>query len=826
MLHTLPRTVSALVFTLAAGSGHLTAGPAVSAQNLPPAELAALKAQEPARVAQAQSHLLTVRDQLGLGPLAGFTPRTTLTNPQGRTVARFTQTHAGHRVWAGEAIAHVEGNGAIQPMVQGVKTGIALAGAPRLSAAEARAIALRNLAPKGVMNQAPKVEQVVFPTRYTGGLVTRFDATAKRETLDKEMSTWAKVPAEPYVWAYEVRTKLVNKQDGHKELSYIIDGNTGAILRKWSGLQADAADTPAINTGNSFFRGPVPLSTSQSSADGTYTLAALDRGTKPQPLAASQGITQLGMTTYYAYYDLANWNQYSFTPFAGHASSTWGDGTRMPYPYNWSATGWDDPNLWEFSADGNQMYLQGTLSPAGETSAVDAHYGVCSTWDFFKNVFGRVGIDNLDTSTLAVVSDLNPFSGGAFPDNAYWSSWDFGMHFGEGSYDAVHNPTGLLAITELDITAHELSHGVMEYSASLIYAGQSGGINEGNSDFFGKMVQAYVEGGATGASVPDFPAGDLTKWEVGHNSAPPGGSGFRFMFKQSKDGISADQHFDGIDMLDVHYSSGVFNRAMFFLTSGASASAASETYSPFLPQGMTGIGNDKAARIWYKAITEHLASDADFAAARAAAILSAQELYGAGSPEELAVWKAWAGVNVGPATPTESARVWVSWPTTNPAGSWFYDHAADGSRWTNLQLYPTRTLARLKVDVANTTNTAVTYSLGSYRMNGQDMGGLVSPEGIWTTPSITYYGDIIKLQATSQAAPDQFALGKAMLVEADADMSTELDVFDLGYVAMNWGLNVNSIPKFTANVGGSYDFVDDWSVVLFNQAYTNAFRLK
>ena len=135
MLHTLPRTVSALVLTLAAGSGPLTAGPAVSTQNLPLTQLAALKAQEPARVAQAQSHLLTVRDQLGLGPAAGFAVRTALTNPQGRTVARFTQTHEGHRVWAGEAIAHVEANGTILPLAQGVKAGITLTGTPRLSAA-------------------------------------------------------------------------------------------------------------------------------------------------------------------------------------------------------------------------------------------------------------------------------------------------------------------------------------------------------------------------------------------------------------------------------------------------------------------------------------------------------------------------------------------------------------------------------------------------------------------------------------------------------------------------------------------------------------------
>ena len=671
-----------------------------------------------------------------------------------------------------------------------------------------------------------KVEQVAFPTRFTGGMVTRFDATTKREVLDKELSTWAKMPADPYIWAYEVRTFLMNKQDGHKEFSYIIDGNTGAILRKWNALQGD---TPVTNTGNSAYRGPVSLSTVQA-ADGSFRLNARDRGTLPQPWIATfpdnfygyettGSSTQLGMTVYHWSFDLSN-SYTAIVPYAGNTTGTWGNGSWMPYPFDWTTY----ETLVEPDATGTFLSLLGATGLGGETTAVDAHFGLCSTWDFYKNVFDRNGIDNQGTSTLAIVNDIGPR--GAFADNAYWSSWIFGMSFGEGSYDPVYNPSGLLSLTELDITAHELSHGVMENSAALIYSGQSGGLNEGNSDFFGKMVQAYIDGGATGATVPNFTAGDLTKWEVGHNSVPAGGAPFRYMYKQSKDGISADQLFDGIDMLDVHYSSGAFNRAMFFLTSGASANSASDTYSPFLPQGMTGIGNDKAAHIWYKAITEHLTSDADFTAARAAAITSAQELYGAGSAEELAVWKAWAGVNVGPATPTEAPRVWLSWPTTNPDGSWLFTHALNGPQWTQLQFFPTRTLAKLKVDVANTTNTGVTYSLGSTRLNGVDMGGIVSADGIWTTPSNTYYGDIIKLKATSQAAPDQFALGMAMVVELDANMDTETDIFDLGFVAMNWGLPYNNIPKFTANVGGSYDGVDDWSVIIFNEAYTNAFRLK
>ena len=72
-----------------------------------------------------------------------------------------------------------------------------------------------------------------------------------------------------------------------------------------------------------------------------------------------------------------------------------------------------------------------------------------------------------------------------------------------------------MAATELDLTAHELTHGVIEATAGLLFAGQPGGLNEGTSDIFGKMVQAYADGGGHGATVPDFPPGDLTRWQVG-----------------------------------------------------------------------------------------------------------------------------------------------------------------------------------------------------------------------------------------------------------------------------------------------------------------------
>ena len=64
---------------------------------------------------------------------------------------------------------------------------------------------------------------------------------------------------------------------------------------------------------------------------------------------------------------------------------------------------------------------------------------------------------------------------------------------------------------------------------------------------------------------------------------------------------------------------------------------------------MTGIGNDKAARIWYRALTTYMTSSTNYAGARTAAISAAKDLYGAGSAEEQAVWNAFHGINVGAA---------------------------------------------------------------------------------------------------------------------------------------------------------------------------------
>ena len=97
-------------------------------------------------------------------------------------------------------------------------------------------------------------------------------------------------------------------------------------------------------------------------------------------------------------------------------------------------------------------------------------------------------------------------------------------------------------------------------------------------------------------------------------------------------------------------SPGPNNRMFYFLSSGSNATAGNDAHSTYLqrqPSAMTGIGNDKAFRIWFKSNTTKFTSSTNYADARAKMIESATELYGAGSAEVIAVKRAYAAINVG-----------------------------------------------------------------------------------------------------------------------------------------------------------------------------------
>ena len=130
-----------------------------------------------------------------------------------------------------------------------------------------------------------------------------------------------------------------------------------------------------------------------------------------------------------------------------------------------------------------------------------------------------------------------------------------------------------------------------------------------------------------------------------------GGGSLRSMVKPSSDGASADCWYSGVGNLNVHYSSGVANHFFFLLAEGTNSSygnsptcVAGNTRVATGTGSLAGIGRDKAAKIWYRALTTKFTSSTTYAGARSGTIAAANELYGTGSAEANAVAAAWSAV--------------------------------------------------------------------------------------------------------------------------------------------------------------------------------------
>ncbi|MEV7182036.1 M4 family metallopeptidase [Kitasatospora sp. NPDC093679] len=275
--------------------------------------------------------------------------------------------------------------------------------------------------------------------------------------------------------------------------------------------------------------------------------------------------------------------------------------------------------------DADNVWGTGLVSDS-QSAAVDAQYGAAVTWDFYKNTFGRLGIRNDGVGAYSRVHYGKNYS------NAFWSDSCFCMTYGDGASNT--HP-----LTALDVSGHEMSHGVTANTAGLNYSGESGGLNEATSDIFGTGVEFYAN---LAADKGDYLIGELVDI---HGDGTP----LRYMDKPSKDGHSADYWSSSVGSLDVHYSSGVANHFFYLLAEGSGAktingvSYNSPTYNG---STVTGIGRDKALQVWYRALSVYMTSTTDYKGARTATLNAATDLYGAGSAEYAQVAAAWAAVNV------------------------------------------------------------------------------------------------------------------------------------------------------------------------------------
>ncbi|MGA4851453.1 M4 family metallopeptidase [Streptomyces sp. G5(2025)] len=275
--------------------------------------------------------------------------------------------------------------------------------------------------------------------------------------------------------------------------------------------------------------------------------------------------------------------------------------------------------------DANDVWGNGKPSSA-QTAGVDAAYGAQLTWDYYKAVHGRKGINGDGKGATSRVHFGNGYV------NAFWDDSCFCMTYGDG--EGNKKP-----LTSIDVAAHEMTHGVTSATGNMEYSGESGGLNEATSDIFAAAVEFRAK---NPKDVGDYLVGE--KIDINGDGTP-----LRYMDKPSKDGGSLNYWRAGAGNVDVHYSSGIANHFFYLLSEGSGKKRINgvQYNSPTVDGSkVKGIGRAKAEKIWFRALTRYFTSTTDYKAARKATLRAAKDLYGATSTEYKRVAAAWSGVNV------------------------------------------------------------------------------------------------------------------------------------------------------------------------------------
>ncbi|MEW6736079.1 MAG: M4 family metallopeptidase [Acidobacteriota bacterium] len=266
----------------------------------------------------------------------------------------------------------------------------------------------------------------------------------------------------------------------------------------------------------------------------------------------------------------------------------------------------------------NDNNWTGTGDPTRNRVAVDAHYGMQQTWDFYKNVLGRNSIDGNGAALISNVHIQNNYN------NAFWDGQQ--MSYGDGD-GRTFSP-----LASIDVAGHEITHGLTERTAGLIYRGESGGLNEAISDIMGTAIEWY-----TAQRNPNV----QFDWKIGEDIYTPGqaGDALRYMDDPTKDNYSVDNYRNYPQQTEVHGSSGIANNAFYLLVNGGTNRTSGLTVTD-------GIGMEKGAKIFFRALSFYMTPSTNFKQGREATVRAAADLYGENSLEVQKVREAWTAVGV------------------------------------------------------------------------------------------------------------------------------------------------------------------------------------
>ncbi len=280
-------------------------------------------------------------------------------------------------------------------------------------------------------------------------------------------------------------------------------------------------------------------------------------------------------------------------------------------------------------AGGGDANLPGTRKRAtGDPAAADpavneAYDGADATYHFYEDLFGRASVDG---HGLPLVSSVH--FGHAY-DNAFWNGSQMVYGDGSGQILAVGSLT-----KALDVIGHELTHGVTQYTAGLVYHAQPGALNESMSDVFGSLVRQRSLGQTAAQAdwlIGPGILGSALKGVALRSMKAPGTAfqGDPQPATMAKYVHLPDDADPANDNGGVHINSGIPNHAFYLVA-----------------MAIGGNAWEAPGQIWYRALTTKLTSMASFASGARATVAAAGELFGRQSAQAKAVRAAWQQVGV------------------------------------------------------------------------------------------------------------------------------------------------------------------------------------
>jgi len=264
------------------------------------------------------------------------------------------------------------------------------------------------------------------------------------------------------------------------------------------------------------------------------------------------------------------------------------------------------------NGEGDQLAMIEKNTDLGwDPAAVSAMVNTRVVYDYYLDTFGRKSLDDNHKNLLVAIHFKENYN------NAFWNGTF--IVYGDGDGKTFSSLTQCQ-----DVAAHEMTHGVIENTANLIYQNQSGALNESMADVFAAFVDRdWRIGEKCTITKPGF-LRHLAYPEQGLNSQP----GHMNAYRNLPNTVQGDNG-------GVHINSGIANRAAYLLVEGLAQEGLGES-----------IGFEKAEQIYYRTLTHYLQASAQFIDAKLALMQSAEDLYPDQPAVQQAVKQAWEMVGV------------------------------------------------------------------------------------------------------------------------------------------------------------------------------------